>query len=635
MPLVTFDSVGLAYGHVPLLDHANLVIESGERIGLIGRNGSGKSSLLKLVHGVFPPDEGGVWRDTGLGIGFVAQEPALDPTQTVFEATIAGLGERTAALSAYHEAIRLLESVPDDVSALDRLQHAQQALEENDGWRVEQQVQTVLSRLNMPAERRVETLSGGMRKRVALARALVSDPQLLILDEPTNHLDLDAILWLEETLINFSGAVLVVTHDRACLDRVVTRIVELDRGRLTSYPGSFATYETRKAEQLANEAMANARFDKLLAQEEVWIRKGIEARRTRNEGRVRRLEQLRLERAARRERLGQVTLSVSEGERSGQLVAELELVNKAFGNLQVIRDFSCRIMRGDKISLIGPNGAGKSTLIKLILGELVPDAGRVRRGSKLAVAYFDQFRSQLDEAATVAQTIAPGSDYVEVDGVRKHVMSYLGDFLFPPERARAPVKALSGGERNRLLLARLFSQTANLLVLDEPTNDLDIETLELLETLLQEYPGTVLLVSHDRAFLDNVVTDTLSPAGDGRWTRNPGGYSDWKRLSMERAVKQTGTPTPPIVQPQTMPPPAKAARSLKRSFKESRELEAMPARIESLEREQATLVERLADPGLYREVAKLASVRERMAQIEQELSACLERWEELENIGAP
>ena len=632
MPLVTFDSVGLAYGHVPLLDHANLVIESGERIGLIGRNGSGKSSLLKLVHGVFPPDEGVIWRDTGLGIGFVAQEPALDPTQTVFEATIAGLGERTAALSAYHEAIRLLETVPDDLSALDRLQHAQQALEENDGWRVEQQVQTVLSRLNMPADRRVETLSGGMRKRVALARALVSDPQLLILDEPTNHLDLDAILWLEETLISFSGAVLLVTHDRAFLDRVVTRIVELDRGRLTSYPGSFATYEIRKAEQLANEGIANARFDKLLAQEEVWIRKGIEARRTRNEGRVRRLEQLRLERAARRERLGQVTLSVNEGERSGQLVAELEQVNKAFGNLQVIREFSCRILRGDKIGLIGPNGAGKSTLIKLILGELAPDAGRVRRGSKLVVAYFDQFRSQLDEGATVAQTIAPGSDYVEVDGVRKHVMSYLGDFLFPPERARSPVRALSGGERNRLLLARLFSQTANLLVLDEPTNDLDIETLELLETLLQEYPGTVLLVSHDRAFLDNVVTDTLSPAGDGRWTRNPGGYSDWKRLSMERAVKQPGAPTLLNVRPQTMPP-AKAARSRKRSFKESRELETMPARIESLEREQANLDERLADPGLYREAANLASVQERMAQIEQELSACLARWEELENIG--
>ncbi len=393
-----------------------------------------------------------------------------------------------------------------------------------------------MSRLGLSADARVETLSGGTRKRVALARALVADPELLVLDEPTNHLDLDSITWLEETLIAFAGAVLVVTHDRAFLDRVVTGIIELDRGRLAAYPGSFADYERRKDEQLAAEAVSNSKFDKLLAQEEVWIRKGIEARRTRNEGRVRRLERLREERAARRNRQGQVTMAVAEGERSGQLVAELEHVTKRYDARPVIEDFSCRILRGDKVGLIGPNGIGKSTLIKLILGEIAPDAGRIRRGSRLSIAYYDQLRTRLDEEATVAQTIAPGSDYVEIDGARRHVMTYLGDFLFPPERARAPVKALSGGERNRLLLARLFSQPANLMVLDEPTNDLDIDTLELLENLLQDYRGTVLLVSHDRVFLDNVITDYIAAEGGGRWSKNPGGYADWKRITDERVL---------------------------------------------------------------------------------------------------
>jgi ABC transport system ATP-binding/permease protein len=634
MPIVRIEGVCLAYGHVPLLDHADLVIEPGERIGLIGRNGTGKSSLLKILGGVARADDGTIWRQPGLGIAVVDQEPELDPTQTVFEAVIAGLGERTTAIAAYHEAAQTLSSSPHDEAALVRLQRAQEALEENDGWQVEQQVETVLSKLAMSADARVATLSGGLRKRVALARALVSEPGLLVLDEPTNHLDLDAISWLEETLIAYPGSVLVVTHDRAFLDRVVTRIIELDRGRLGSFPGNFAIYETRKAEQLANEAVANAKFDKLLAQEEVWIRKGIEARRTRNEGRVRRLERLRLERGARRERLGQVNINLGEGERSGQLVAELEHVDKAFGERVVVKDFSCRILRGDKIGLIGSNGIGKSTLIKLILGELEADAGKVRRGSKLAVAYFDQFRAQLDDAATVAQTIAPGSDFIEVDGVRKHVMSYLGDFLFPPERARSPVKALSGGERNRLLLARLFSQTANLLVLDEPTNDLDIETLELLEALIQEYTGTVLLVSHDRAFLDNVVTDTISAEGAGRWVRNAGGYTDWKRLKAERVSKMPGTPElPKSVTPST-DPKQKAVRAKKLSFKESRELEAIPGRIEALEREQTALSARLADPELYRQQGdQIKVLQSRIAQIDDELSACLTRWAELEKIG--
>jgi ABC transport system ATP-binding/permease protein len=639
MPIVRIEGVSLAYGHVPLLDHADLVIEPGERIGLIGRNGTGKSSLLKILGGLARADDGTIWRQPGLGIAIVDQEPELDPTQSVFEAVIAGLGERTTAIAAYHEAARTLSSSPHDAAALVRLQRAQEALDENDGWQVEQQVETVLSKLAMSADAQVETLSGGLRKRVALARALVSEPGLLVLDEPTNHLDLDAIAWLEETLIAYPGSVLVVTHDRAFLDRVVTRIIELDRGRLGSFPGNFAIYETRKLEQLANEAVANAKFDKLLAQEEVWIRKGIEARRTRNEGRVRRLERLRVERSARRERLGQVNINLGEGERSGQLVAELEHVDKAFGERVVVKDFSCRILRGDKIGLIGPNGIGKSTLIKLILGELEADAGKVRRGSKLAVAYFDQFRAQLDDAATVAQTIAPGSDFIEVDGVRKHVMSYLGDFLFPPERARSPVKALSGGERNRLLLARLFSQTANLLVLDEPTNDLDIETLELLEALIQEYPGTVLLVSHDRAFLDNVVTDTISAEGAGRWVRNAGGYTDWKRLKTERVSRMPGAMDVPKKLPvSTDSQPAatrdKAIRPKKLSFKESRELEAIPARIEALEREQAALSARLADPELYRQPGdQIKVLQTRIAQIDNELSACLTRWAELEKIG--
>jgi ATP-binding cassette subfamily F protein uup len=437
MPLATFENVSLAYGHVPLLDRVDLVVEAGSRIGLIGRNGAGKSSLLRLLAGTALPDDGRVWRQPGLRIGFVAQEPELDPKQSVFEATVAGLGELSRILADYHAAAHALELGHDDAGALERMQNAQELLERNDGWRVEHRVESVLSRLGLAQDARIDTLSGGMRKRVALARALAGDPQLLVLDEPTNHLDVESIVWLENMVAEFPGAVFVVTHDRAFLDRAVTGIAELDRGRLGLYPGSFAEYEQRKAEQLAVEAVNNQKFDKLLAQEEVWIRKGIEARRTRNEGRVRRLERLRLERSARRERLGQVSISVGQGERSGQLVAELEHVDKRLGERQVVRDFSCRILRGDKIGLIGPNGAGKTTLIKLILGEMQPDAGSIRRGTRLAVAYYDQFRTQLDEETTVAQTIAPGSDYVEIDGARKHIMTYLADFLFPPERARA------------------------------------------------------------------------------------------------------------------------------------------------------------------------------------------------------
>ena len=627
MPLATFENVSLAYGHVPLLDHVDLVVEPGSRIGLIGRNGAGKSSLLKLLAGTALPDDGRVWRQPGLRIGVVAQEPELDAQQSVFEATVAGLGELSRVLADYHAAVHALELGQDDTRALEQMQTAQELLERHNGWQIEHRVESVLSRLGLAQDARIDTLSGGMRKRVALARALAGDPQMLVLDEPTNHLDVDSIVWLENMVAEFPGAVFVVTHDRAFLDRAVTGIAELDRGRLGLYPGSFAAYELRKADQLAVEAVNNQKFDKLLAQEEVWIRKGIEARRTRNEGRVRRLERLRLERSVRRERLGQVSISVAEGDRSGQLVAELEHVDKRLGGRQVVKDFSCRILRGDKIGLIGANGAGKSTLIKLILGEMPPDAGSIRRGTRLAVAYYDQFRTRLDEETTVSQTIAPGSDYVEIDGARKHIMTYLADFLFPPERARALVKSLSGGERNRLLLARLFSQPANLLVLDEPTNDLDIDTLELLETLLQDYPGTVLLVSHDRAFLDNVVTDTIAPEGDGRWTRNPGGYTDWKRISDERAARPAEEGAKAVPSRER----AAASRPRKLGFNQARELDAMPARIQALEAEQAQIAARLADPALYSVAPdEIRHVQKRHAAIEEELSACLTRWEELE-----
>jgi len=632
MPLATFENVSLAYGHVPLLDHVDLVVEPGSRIGLIGRNGAGKSSMLKLLAGVAVPDDGRIWRQPGLRIGYVVQEPELDPAHTVFEATVAGLGDLSRILADYHAAAHAPELAAGDGQAMDRMQAAQELLERHNGWQIEHRVESVLSRLGLEQDVRIDTLSGGLRKRVALARALAGDPQLLVLDEPTNHLDVESIVWLENMVADFPGAVFVVTHDRAFLDRAVTGIAELDRGRLGLYPGSFAAYEQRKAEQLAVEAVNNQKFDKLLAQEEVWIRKGIEARRTRNEGRVRRLESLRLERSARRERLGQVSISVAEGERSGQLVAELEHVDKRLGERQIVKDFSCRILRGDKIGLIGPNGAGKSTLIKLILGEMQPDAGKVRRGTKLAVAYYDQFRVQLDEESTVAQTIAPGSDFVEIDGARKHIMTYLADFLFPPERARAPVKALSGGERNRLLLARLFSQTANMLVLDEPTNDLDIDTLELLETLLQDYPGTVLLVSHDRAFLDNVVTDTIAPEGGGRWVRNLGGYSDWKRLTEER-VAQSSRQREEGAKPASSRERSAPQRSRKLGFNQARELETMPARIKALEAEQSQVGARLADPALYGKPAdEITQLQKRYAAIDEELTACLKRWEELEAL---
>ncbi|HKX93393.1 MAG TPA: ATP-binding cassette domain-containing protein [Methylibium sp.] len=622
MALLTLSNAHLAYGHVALLDHTDFALEAGERVGLIGRNGTGKSSLLKIIAGLEKPDDGELRLQQGLRLALVAQEPQLDGAATVFDAVSQGVAEAKALRERYEA------HGPDD--DLDALQTRIEAL---DGWTWEQRVTETLERLQLQPEARIADLSGGTRKRVALAQALVAAPDVLLLDEPTNHLDLDAIRWLEELLRAFRGSVLLITHDRAFLDAVSTRIVELDRGLLRSYPGNFAAYEATKARELADEALASARADKLLAQEEVWVRQGVEARRTRSVARIKRLEVLRAARAARRESIGRVALEVDAGSRSGKIVAELEGVSKSYGDKVIVRDFSATLLRGDKVGLIGANGAGKTTLLKLILGLLPPDRGTVRNGSNLQVAYFDQMRDALDLDATLADTISPGSEWVEIAGQRKHVMSYLGDFLFAPARANSPVRSLSGGERNRLLLARLFAKPANVLVLDEPTNDLDIDTLELLEELLANYPGTVFLVSHDRRFLDNVVTSTIVNEAPGAWREYEGSVEDWLLQSERARALQAATTRRAAAAPPPAPPPPPAPAAPKRSklgFKEQRELDALPARIEALEAEQRALEQRLADPALYAAAApEQAAVQARFAQIETELMAALERWEEL------
>jgi ATP-binding cassette subfamily F protein uup len=625
MPLVTLDQASLAFGDAPLLDHAELTIDAGERIALIGRNGSGKTTLMKVIAGEQGLDSGAVWRRPELRVGFVAQEPALDPQRTVFESVASGFGPLQALLLRYHEAAH--EVATGHGEALERLHALQHALEHADGWRINSRVEALIDRFALPADARIDTLSGGLRKRVALARALALDPELLLLDEPTNHLDIASIEWLEALLAGLGAALLFVTHDRRFLENVATRVIELDRGALTSYAGTFAEYQRRKQEQLHAESIGNARFDKLLAQEEAWIRKGIEARRTRNEGRVKRLETLRRERAARRERLGKVNFAVAPGERSGELVLELHRVEKRYDGRTVIRPFSTRILRGDKIGVIGPNGSGKTTLLELIVGGIEPDSGRIRRGARVEVAYFDQLREPLSEEATLVETISQGAEYIEIGGARKHVMSYLGDFLFRPERARAKVSALSGGERNRLLLARLFSRPANMLVLDEPTNDLDIETLELLEALLQDYTGTIFLVSHDRAFLDNVVTQSIVFEGAGVLREYAGGYSDW--LRQRPAAVLDRTPRKPEA-PRAVRT-ASQQRTQKLTYNETRELEALPAAIGALEAEQAEITRSLADATLYKdEPQRVATLQKRYGDIEAELMERLTRWEDLE-----
>ncbi|CAB3937376.1 ATP-binding cassette domain-containing protein [Achromobacter insolitus] len=596
--LITLTDIQLAYGHHPLLDHADFAIQAGERIGLIGRNGAGKSSLLRLLDGRTQPDDGDIARSSGLRVATVEQEPELDENATVFDVVCNVEGD--------HE-----------------------------DWQRPSRVRSVLEKLGLPADVQIAGLSGGTRKRVALARALVDEPDLLLLDEPTNHLDFEGIAWLEDMLRTWKGAAVIITHDRRFLDAVATRIVELDRGRLLSFPGNFSQWQERKAQWLESERLEQARFDKLLAQEEVWIRKGVEARRTRNEGRVRRLERLRVERAERRERVGDVSLALAEGQRSGKLVAELDHVRKAFGDKIVVDDYSTTILRGDRIGIIGPNGAGKTTLLKLILGEMQPDSGTTRLGTNVAVAYFDQMRAQLDENATLVDIISPGSEWVEIGGARKHVMSYLGDFLFSPARAGSPVRSLSGGERARLLLARLFARPANVLVLDEPTNDLDIETLELLEELLQEYSGTVLLVSHDRAFLNNVVTQTIAYEGDGRWRDYVGGYDEWVAQRPAPAVS-TEAAAPAARPADDAAARAKAARpkpakSAKMNSWELRELEGLPDAIAALEAQQAELAGKLADGSLYRDApAEVERINSELAKLESELEERFARWELLE-----
>ncbi|MDB5865604.1 MAG: transporter ATP-binding protein [Betaproteobacteria bacterium] len=628
MPLISLDRASLAFGDAPLLARADLALDPGERVALIGRNGTGKTSLFKVLAGQQALDDGIVWRSPGLRLAFVAQEPALEPEHTVYEAIAAGLGDLQRILLDYH---KLSHSLGDDSTPadLERLQELQHELEHADGWRITSRVDALIDKLSLPEDAIVGQLSGGMRKRVALAQALAIEPEVLLLDEPTNHLDIAAIEWLQDLLKGYNGATLFITHDRRFLDEVATRVIELDRGRLSSFPGSYAAYQRRKEEMLSAESAANDRFDKLLAQEEVWIRKGVQARRTRNEGRVQRLEELRRERAVRRNRLGQVEFAVAQGDRSGQMVAELTDVSKSFDPKKpLIAEFTTRILRGDRIGLVGPNGAGKSTLLKIILGDLQPDSGKVRRGTNLEVAYFDQLREQLDEDSTLIDTISQGAEYIEIGGSRKHVMSYLGDFLFRPERARAKVSALSGGERNRLLLARLFSRPANVLVLDEPTNDLDIETLELLESLLMEYDGTLFLVSHDRAFLDNVVTQVIAFEGGGVLREYVGGYSDWQRQrpgATAKPVEAKAAPAKPVAAPRGK------QKSTKLSFKDARELESLPTLINALEQEQAELSRQLADPDLYRDQAdEVKALQQRYVAIETELMESLARWEALE-----
>ena len=650
MALITLLDAQLAFGHVALLDHADFSLESQERVGLIGRNGAGKSSLLKILAGMERPDDGTVQVQGNTRIAYVAQEPVLDADATVFAAVSAGLARVVALIDEYSQGHGDLDAMQSEIEALD-------------GWNWEQRVTETLHRLHLDPEATVRTLSGGTKKRVALAQALVAQPDVLLLDEPTNHLDLDSIEWLEGLLVEFKGSIITITHDRAFLDRVATRIVELDRGRLLSYPGNFAAYLTQKEEQLAQEAVINARFDKLLAQEEVWIRKGVEARRTRAQGRITRLDRLRASREARRETLGSVNMDVASGAASGKLVAELTHISKSFGEQVIVRDFSATILRGDKVGLLGPNGAGKTTLLKLILGELAPDPapanapapepghsrwGTVRQGANVQVAYFDQMRNALDLDATLEDFISPGSEWIEIGRERKHVKSYLGDFLFSPARANSPVRSLSGGERNRLLLARLFARPANVLVLDEPTHDLDIDTLELLEDLLQSYDGTVFLVSHDRTFLDNVVTSTIACEGEGRWREYEGGVTDWltqsaRATELAKSKGQKGAQPfnygrdqllnqeqiKPVL-PTSTPAAASATKARKLSFKEQRELDGLPERIAALETEQRDIATLLADGTLYAsDNARALGLAARSALIDDELLVALERWETL------
>jgi ATP-binding cassette subfamily F protein uup len=634
MSFINLDNISIAFGHVALLDKIALRIENGERVCLIGRNGEGKSTLLKIIDGSVKPDAGKVERQQSSKIAYLGQEPDFDPEDTVFHAVAKGLGHLGQWVEQYHQLVQQL-ALQNDEQLLTQLQQVQQRLEAENGWQLEQRVETILSRLQLPTEAKIASLSGGWKRRVALAQVLVIEPNLLLLDEPTNHLDLEAITWLETFLLEFNGSLLFVSHDRRFMQRIATRIIELDRGQLTSYPGNYASYLEQKEAALAAEATQAAKFDKHLAQEEIWIRQGIKARRTRNEGRVHQLKKLRAERAQRREKMGNIRLNLDSGEMSGRLVIQAEAINKSYQNQVIIKNFSTTIMRGDRIGIIGANGAGKTTLLKILLGELAPDSGTIKHGTKLSIVYFDQLRGQLDPEEMVIDAVAQGQETITINGHKKHVMSYLSDFLFAPARARSPVKSLSGGERNRLLLARLFTKAANVLVMDEPTNDLDVESLELLEELLTDYPGTLLLVSHDRYFLDNVVTSTLVFEGKGQVIEYVGGYEDWLRQ------RPTPTTPPPTKKPKkstalpentsTNTTTASLSKTRKLSYKEQRELNELPQQIEQLEIELSELQVVVSDGKFYQnDKEEINQTLSRIKALEGDLAQKYARWEALE-----
>lgn len=633
MILLTLKNLALAYGHQHLLREVNFQIEGGERVCLVGRNGAGKSTLFRVISGQVQVDDGEIWHPDTLRISYLEQDVPLDSDETIFDVVASGLGKVGELLARYHHALHdISHGEEQGLANLSELQHE---IEVIDGWNIQQRVEMTLSRLDLQADKYLRDCSGGMRRRVLLAKALISQPDLLLLDEPTNHMDIAAIGWLEEFLLAYPGALIFITHDRTFLKHVATRIIELDRGVLTSFPGNYDNYLRRKEEMLEAEARANARFDKRLSEEEVWIRQGVKARRTRNEGRVRALEAMREQRRQRVEVPGKVNMQMDGGEVTGKLVADLRDVSFAYGEHAVIQNLSTRIMRGDRVGIIGPNGSGKSTLLKLILGELKPTSGKVVLGTKLDMAYFDQHRSQLDPEKSVRNNLSEGSDYITVKGRPRHVIGYLRSFLFPPERVDEPVKNLSGGERNRLLLARLFTQPANLLVLDEPTNDLDVDTLELLEDLLIEYEGTLLLVSHDRAFLDNVVTSTLVFEGHGQVGDYVGGYEDWIR--QRKPVAAAVTPRPKDNKAMTAPAKADKAKTpdkVKLSFNEQRELQQLPEKIEALEEEQREIELLISQGDFYQQDKVLIKdTLARLDSIRQELSEAYTRWEYLDGFA--
>ncbi|VAW86307.1 Bis-ABC ATPase Uup [hydrothermal vent metagenome] len=630
-PLLTLDNLSLAFGHHPLMDHVSLQIEPQARICLVGRNGAGKSSMMKVISGEIAADDGAIWRQEGLKIAYLAQEVPLDDKRTVFDVVAEGLGEASRLITDYHHITHEVAHDPSEKN-FNIMGRLQEQLEAIDGWNLEQRVEQTLTQLSLNPEHTLDQLSGGLRRRVLLARALVSEPDLLLLDEPTNHLDIESITWIETFLQTFNGSLLFITHDRAFLKRLATSIVELDRGQLSVWPGDYDNYLVKREERWVIEAQQNALFDKKLAQEETWIRQGIKARRTRNEGRVRALKRLRDERSSRIDRQGKARIQLDDAERSGKLVAEVENIGKSFADKLILKNFSTRIMRGDRIGIIGPNGVGKSTLIKILLGQLEPDEGTVRLGSKLEVAYFDQQRAKLDESKTVFDNVGDGSDYVEINGQSRHVMGYLQDFLFVPERARSPVSTLSGGERNRLLLAKLFTRPANLLIMDEPTNDLDVETLELLESLLEEYQGTILLVSHDRAFLDNVVTSTIVYEGEGSWSEYVGGYQDWLHQTQQNAQTEKKPPKQRKSTETVASKPAKPSKKL--SYKDQRELDQLPERIEVLERDLEALQAKISDPAFYQQPQdKVNEILNQQPPLEAELETVFARWEVLDEMS--